>query len=34
MKAAKDILSKSGMPLIPADDMDDAAKKVVDSLTS
>ncbi|KAK2571248.1 Succinate--CoA ligase [GDP-forming] subunit beta [Acropora cervicornis] len=34
VKAAKDILTKSGMPLIPADDMDDAAKKVVDSLTS
>lgn len=32
MKNAKRILTESGMPLIAADDMDDAARKAVISL--
>ena len=32
MENAKRILTESGMPLIVADDMDDAARKVVISL--
>lgn len=34
MEEAKRILRDSGMPLIPADDMDDAAQKAVTSLTN
>ena len=32
MESAKRILTESGMPLIVADDMDDAARKAVISL--
>ena len=32
MESAKRILNESGMPLITADDMDDAARKAVISL--
>ena len=32
VERAKHILTESGMPLIPADDMDDAARKAVISL--